>query len=114
MHVVLHNKKFDINLSCVLTRFAAIRTQSLLNPTLSYKDFKNVDMVIEAVFEDIKIKHAVIKEVEQVRWKMRAVAQLINNQLYRFCNFVNSCCYIFNEFNNRIALICVPVTKNVV
>lgn len=48
------------------TRFGAIRTMSLLNPTLSYKDFKDVDMVIEAVFEDIKIKHAVIKEVEQV------------------------------------------------
>jgi len=42
---------------------------SLLDPTLSYKDFKNVDMVIEAVFEDIGIKHAVVKEVEQVRWK---------------------------------------------
>jgi len=51
----------------VITRFAAIHTMSLLNPTLSYKDFKKVDMVIEAVFEDIKIKHAVIKEVEQVR-----------------------------------------------
>jgi len=43
---------------------------SLLDPTLSYKDFKNVDMVIEAVFEDINIKHAVIKEVEQVRWNI--------------------------------------------
>jgi len=53
----------------LFTRFGAIHTMSLLNPTLSYKDFKNVDMVIEAVFEDIKIKHAVIKEVEQVRWK---------------------------------------------
>jgi len=50
-----------------LIRFAAIHTMSLLEPTLSYKDFKKVDMVIEAVFEDIKIKHAVIKEVEQVR-----------------------------------------------
>ena len=53
----------------MLTRFAAIHTMSLLDPTLSYKDFKKVDMVIEAVFEDVKIKHAVIKEVEQVRWK---------------------------------------------
>lgn len=39
---------------------------SLVEPALTYKDFSNVDMVIEAVFEDIKIKHAVIKEVEQV------------------------------------------------
>jgi len=51
----------------LLARFAAIHTMSLLDPTLSYKDFKAVDMVIEAVFEDIKIKHAVVKEVEQVR-----------------------------------------------
>jgi len=50
-----------------VVRFAAMHTMSLLDPTLSYKDFKNVDMVIEAVFEDVKIKHAVIKEVEQVR-----------------------------------------------
>lgn len=36
-------------------------------PTLSYSEgFDKCDMVIEAVFEDIKIKHAVIKEVEQV------------------------------------------------
>jgi len=53
-------------LANVVTRFEAIRTMSLVNPTLSYKDFKKVDMVIEAVFEDVKIKHAVIKEVEQV------------------------------------------------
>jgi len=46
---------------------------SLLEPTLSYKDFNKVDMVIEAVFEDIKIKHAVIKEVEQVRWNIIVV-----------------------------------------
>jgi len=37
-----------------------------VEPTVSYKDFGNMDMVIEAVFEDIKIKHAVIKELEQV------------------------------------------------
>jgi len=53
----------------MLTRFGAIHTMSMLDPTLSYRDFKNVDMVIEAVFEDIKIKHAVIKEVEQVDGK---------------------------------------------
>ena len=59
----------DISLVNLLTRFAALHTMSLLDPTLSYKDFKKVDMVIEAVFEDLKIKHAVVKEVEQVRWK---------------------------------------------
>ncbi|XP_058819370.1 trifunctional enzyme subunit alpha, mitochondrial [Topomyia yanbarensis] len=39
---------------------------SNLNSTLSYEPFKNVDIVIEAVFENIGIKHKVIKELEQV------------------------------------------------
>lgn len=39
---------------------------SNLDPSLTYDGFGKCDMVIEAVFEDIKIKHAVIKEVEQV------------------------------------------------
>jgi enoyl-CoA hydratase / long-chain 3-hydroxyacyl-CoA dehydrogenase len=38
---------------------------SRLFPTTSYDQFKNMDMVIEAVFEDLKLKHNVIKEVEQ-------------------------------------------------
>jgi enoyl-CoA hydratase / long-chain 3-hydroxyacyl-CoA dehydrogenase len=37
-----------------------------LTPTLSYEQFRNADMVIEAVFEDIGIKHRVIKEIEAV------------------------------------------------
>lgn len=39
---------------------------SNLKPTLNYEDFRNADMVIEAVFEDIGIKHRVIKEIEAV------------------------------------------------
>lgn len=39
---------------------------SNLNPTLSYDAFRQVDVVIEAVFEDINIKHKVLKEVEAV------------------------------------------------
>lgn len=35
-----------------------------LEPTLQYDSFKNSDLVIEAVFEDIAIKHKVIKEIE--------------------------------------------------
>lgn len=47
--------------------FVRDRTMSNVIPTLSYSEgFDKCDMVIEAVFEDIKIKHAVIKEVEQV------------------------------------------------
>ncbi|ESP00520.1 hypothetical protein LOTGIDRAFT_112349, partial [Lottia gigantea] len=38
---------------------------SNLEPTLDYNNFKSCDMVIEAVFEDINIKHKVIKEVEK-------------------------------------------------
>merc|ERR1712110_42881 len=34
-------------------------------PALDYSDFSKVDMVIEAVFEDINIKHRVVKEVEK-------------------------------------------------
>lgn len=37
-----------------------------LTPTLSYDQFRNADMVIEAVFEDLDIKHRVIKEIEKV------------------------------------------------
>lgn len=37
-----------------------------LYPTLDYGKFKDADIIIEAVFEDLKIKHQVIKEVEEV------------------------------------------------
>ena len=35
-----------------------------LDATLDYSSFKNADIVIEAVFEDLAIKHKVIKEIE--------------------------------------------------
>ena len=38
-----------------------------LDPTISYEHFGKCDIVVEAVFEDIGIKHKVVKEVEQVR-----------------------------------------------
>lgn len=37
-----------------------------LLPTLSYEPFRNADIVVEAVFEDLGIKHRVIKELEEV------------------------------------------------
>lgn len=37
-----------------------------LTSTLNYDLFKKADIVIEAVFEDINIKHKVIKEMEAV------------------------------------------------
>ena len=33
---------------------------------LKMQNFQNTDMVIEAVFEDLNIKHKVIKEIEEV------------------------------------------------
>ena len=37
-----------------------------ITPTGSYEHFRDIPIVIEAVFEDLKIKHAVLKEVEAV------------------------------------------------
>lgn len=39
---------------------------SHLVPTLDYQDLSKSDIVIEAVFEDLNIKHKVVKEVEQI------------------------------------------------
>merc|ERR1719412_2512948 len=41
------------------------RTMANLIPAIDYDRFKEVDMVIEAVFEDLSLKHKVVKEVEQ-------------------------------------------------
>uniref|UniRef100_UPI00398E7D7B hydroxyacyl-CoA dehydrogenase trifunctional multienzyme complex subunit alpha b n=1 Tax=Pristiophorus japonicus TaxID=55135 RepID=UPI00398E7D7B len=49
-----------------LTSFERDRIQSNLISQLDYKGFEKADIVIEAVFEDIKIKHTVLKEVEAV------------------------------------------------
>jgi 3-hydroxyacyl-CoA dehydrogenase len=38
----------------------------LLKPTLSYDDLKDVDLVIEAVFEEMGVKEAVFKKLDQV------------------------------------------------
>jgi len=39
---------------------------SLLGGTIDYTGFANVDLVLEAVFEDVSVKHQVIREVEEV------------------------------------------------
>ncbi|XP_066262915.1 trifunctional enzyme subunit alpha, mitochondrial [Euwallacea similis] len=49
-----------------LTSLERDRYLANLNGTLNYNSFKNVDIVIEAVFEDLGIKHKVLKEVEAV------------------------------------------------
>uniref|UniRef100_A0A803SKM8 enoyl-CoA hydratase n=1 Tax=Anolis carolinensis TaxID=28377 RepID=A0A803SKM8_ANOCA len=49
-----------------LTSFERDTILSNLTGQLDYKDFGRADMVIEAVFEDLSIKHKVLKEVEAV------------------------------------------------
>ncbi|KAL6477917.1 hypothetical protein MHYP_G00137520 [Metynnis hypsauchen] len=49
-----------------ITSFERDSTLSNLTGQLDYSGFQKADMVIEAVFEDIAIKHKVLKEVEAV------------------------------------------------
>jgi 3-hydroxyacyl-CoA dehydrogenase len=42
------------------------KRMALIKPTLSYKDFKDVDLVIEAVFEDMAIKKEVFTKLDEV------------------------------------------------
>lgn len=49
-----------------MTSFERDYMMSNLSAQLDFANFKKADMVIEAVFEDINIKHKVIKEIEQV------------------------------------------------
>jgi len=39
---------------------------SKLNPTTSYNELRNADVVIEAVFEDLNLKHKIIQQLESV------------------------------------------------
>merc|ERR1719346_435117 len=41
------------------------RQMAVLDATTDYSKLKDVDMIIEAVFEDLSLKHRVVKEVEQ-------------------------------------------------
>ncbi len=47
-------------------RIEADKIISNLSPQLNFENFGKVDMVIEAVFEDINLKHRVVKEVEKL------------------------------------------------
>ncbi len=49
---------------------------ALLEPTLSYDDLRDADMVIEAVFEDITVKEAVFRRLDDV---MKSGAILASN-----------------------------------
>merc|ERR1712047_128706 len=41
------------------------RQMAILDSTTDYTKLKDVDMIIEAVFEDLSLKHRVVKAVEQ-------------------------------------------------
>lgn len=49
-----------------MTSFERDVIMSNLSAQLDYSGFQHVDMVIEAVFEDLDLKHRIIKEVEKV------------------------------------------------
>jgi len=49
-----------------ITRHELDDYMSLIGGTIDYSGFRNVDLVIEAVFEDVGVKQAVLKETEAV------------------------------------------------
>jgi 3-hydroxyacyl-CoA dehydrogenase/enoyl-CoA hydratase/3-hydroxybutyryl-CoA epimerase len=49
-----------------ITRVEYSDMMSLVGGTIDYSGFANVDLVIEAVFEDLDVKHEVLREVETV------------------------------------------------
>ncbi|MCM2679226.1 fatty acid oxidation complex subunit alpha FadJ [Echinimonas agarilytica] len=48
----------------IMTASERDQNMSLLSGTLDYSGVKDVDIVVEAVFEDIQLKHQMVKEVE--------------------------------------------------
>jgi 3-hydroxyacyl-CoA dehydrogenase/enoyl-CoA hydratase/3-hydroxybutyryl-CoA epimerase len=49
-----------------ITRVQYADTMSLVSGTVDYSGFASADLVIEAVFEDLDVKHTVLREVEEV------------------------------------------------
>ncbi|MEO7522241.1 MAG: fatty acid oxidation complex subunit alpha FadJ [Gemmatimonas sp.] len=47
-----------------ITRAAMSDTMSLLSITIDYSGFRNADLVVEAVFEDLDVKRTVLREME--------------------------------------------------
>uniref|UniRef100_A0A673FYD3 enoyl-CoA hydratase n=1 Tax=Sinocyclocheilus rhinocerous TaxID=307959 RepID=A0A673FYD3_9TELE len=74
-----------------LTTFERDRIMSLLSGQLDYRGFENADMVIEAVFEDLSIKHKVVKEVEAVRCcpHILGLHPLMNCMIFLTCSLVS-------------------------
>ena len=49
----------------ILSSFEKDEKLSLIHPTESYDGFEKMDLVIEAVFEDLNLKKSIVKEVEK-------------------------------------------------
>ncbi|HKK46007.1 MAG TPA: 3-hydroxyacyl-CoA dehydrogenase NAD-binding domain-containing protein, partial [Balneolaceae bacterium] len=50
----------------IISSFERDRVASLVTPTADYKGFQNVDLIIEAVFEDLDLKQNILKEIDEV------------------------------------------------
>ncbi len=50
----------------ILTKEAAAKKLNQLTSSLDYSGFKDSDLIIEAVFEDIKIKHQMVSDIESL------------------------------------------------
>jgi 3-hydroxyacyl-CoA dehydrogenase / enoyl-CoA hydratase / 3-hydroxybutyryl-CoA epimerase len=48
-----------------MKRFEVTQLTDRVQPTTEYTGFKTLDLVVEAVFEDVDVKHAVIREIEE-------------------------------------------------
>lgn len=50
----------------IISEFERDEKMSLVHPTETYKAFNDIDLVIEAVFEDLDLKKKIVKEIEEV------------------------------------------------
>ena len=49
-----------------ITKYERLRKSALFTGSVEYVGFRDVDVMIEAVFEDLDLKHKVLKQVEEV------------------------------------------------
>lgn len=59
-----YNKKVQKK---ALTKIELEEKMALLQGSLNYEDLDNQEIIIEAVFEDLKIKQAILKDVERMQ-----------------------------------------------
>lgn len=79
-----------------ITSFERDSILSSLSGKLDYSGFDKADMVIEAVFEDINIKHAVLKEVEAVSVTEKWLNSLFDTKrTHSFCCKYQSMVFTF-------------------